>query len=96
MKKPKTFNMPPLFKRDKDMLSIINDPKKFQALKDVVDQAAKVSENLKHFKDLQTWYAYVITILPDFENSSNFKNQLETLVNEYCNESERDNTSEHG
>lgn len=78
------------------MLLIMNDPKKMKALKDVIDQAAKVSENLKHFKDLYTWYAYVITILPDFENSSNFKNQLETLINEYCNESERDNTPEHG
>lgn len=96
MKKPKQFSMPPLFKRDKDMLSIMNDPKKMKALKDVIDQAAKVSENLKHFKDLYTWYAYVITILPDFENSSNFKNQLETLINEYCNESERDNAPEHG
>ncbi len=96
MKKPKQFNMPPLFKRDKDLLSIINDQKKLNALKGVIDQAAKVSENLKHFKDLHTWYAYVITILPDFENSSNFKTQLETLINEYCNESERDNAPEHG
>lgn len=88
--------MPPLFKKDRDMLSIINSPEKMKALKEVVDQAAKVSENLKHFKDLQTWYAYVITILPDFENMSNFKNQLETLINEYCNESERNNTTEHG
>ena len=96
MKKPKQFKMPPLFKKDRDMMSIINNPAKMQALKEVVDQAAKVTENLKHFKDLQTWYAYVITILPDFENSSNFKNQLETLINEYCNESERDNSLEHG
>lgn len=96
MKKQKQFKMPPLFKKDRDMLSIINSPEKMKALKEVVDQAAKVSENLKHFKDLQTWYAYVITILPDFENMSNFKNQLETLINEYCNESERNNTTEHG
>lgn len=88
--------MPPLFKKDRDMLSIINSPEKMKALKEVVDQAAKVSENLKHFKDLRTWYAYVITILPDFENMSNFKNQLETLINEYCNESERNNAVEHG
>ena len=47
MKKPKQFSMPPLFKRDKDMLSIMNDPKKMKALKEVVDQAAKVSENIK-------------------------------------------------
>lgn len=96
MKKQKQFKMPPLFKKDRDMLSIINSPEKMKALKEVVDQAAKVSENLKHFKDLQTWYTYVITILPDFENMSNFKNQLETLINEYCNESERNNTVEHG
>lgn len=88
--------MPPLFKKDRDMLSIINSPEKMKALKEVVDQAAKVSENLKHFKDLQAWYAYVITILPDFENMSNFKNQLEALINEYCNESERNNTVKHG
>ena len=43
--------MPPLFKKDRDMLSIINSPEKMKALKEVVDQAAKVSENLKHFKD---------------------------------------------
>ena len=46
-KKHKLFKIPPLFKRDRDILSIANDPKKFAALKEVIDSATKVSEKLE-------------------------------------------------
>ena len=56
------FKMPPMFKRDKDLLSIANDPKKFNALKAVIDQATKMNENFKHFKNIHEWYCYVASI----------------------------------
>lgn len=87
-KKHKPFNIPPLFKRDKDLLSIANDPKKFAALKEVVDSAVKVSEKLETCKTLQEWFAIAETKLPDFANKTEFTKKLEKLVYEYSNESE--------
>ena len=44
------FKMPPLFRKEKDLFNIANDPKKLKALKEVVDQAAKVNEHFKYIK----------------------------------------------
>jgi hypothetical protein len=80
------FKMPPMFKRDKDLLSIANDPKKFNALKAVIDQAAKMNENFKHFKNIHEWYCYVETLIPEFEKKTEFTKKLEELVYEYYDE----------
>lgn len=88
-KKHKPFKIPPLFKRDRDLLSIANDPKKFTALKEVIDSAVKISENLETCKTLQEWLAVAETKLPDFTNKNEFTKKLENLVYEYSNESER-------
>lgn len=89
-----SFKMPPLFRKEKDFYSIVNDPKKLQALKAVVDQAAKVNDNFKHFKTIFEWYAYVETILPDFEKKKEFTEKLEKLIYEYSNESKGSDTIE--
>lgn len=80
--------MPPLFKKEKDFYGIVNDPKKLKALKDVVDQAAKVNNNLKNPKTLHEWLAYVTTIIPNFEKKNEFTEKLEALVYEYNDEQE--------
>ncbi len=90
-KKHKSFNMPPLFKRDKDLLAIANNPKKFTALKEVIDAAAKASEKMETCKTLREWFNAVEPRLPDFTNKTEFTQKLETLVYEYSDESERSN-----
>lgn len=90
-KKQKTFNLPPLFRRDRDILALANNPKKFAAFKDVIDTAAKVSENMQSCKTLKEWFAFVETKLPDFTNKEEFTQKLESLVYEYSNESENSN-----
>ena len=82
------FKMPPLFKKEKDLFGIVNDPKKLKALKEVVDQAAKVNEHLKEFKNIHEWLAYVTTLIPNFEKKNEFTEKLEALVYEYYDEQE--------
>ncbi len=89
-----SFKMPPLFRKEKDFYSIVNDPKKLQALKAVVDQAAKVNDNFKQFKTNFEWYAYVETIFPEFKKKKEFTEKLEKLIYEYSNESKRSDTIE--
>lgn len=87
-KKHKVFKIPPLFKSDRDLLSIANDPKKFAALRDVIDKAAGISEKFKQCKTLSEWLSVVVGLLPEFEKKSEFVQKLETLAYEYNNESE--------
>lgn len=87
--KKKTFKIPPLFNKEKDLYSIVNNPKKLEALKAVVNQAAKINENFKSFKTVFEWYAYVETLIPNFEKKQEFTEKLEKLVYEYTDESER-------
>ena len=90
-KKHKPFKIPPLFKRDKDLLSIVNNPKKLAALRDIVDTAAEVSEKIETCKTLQEWFSIAEARLPDFANKTEFTQKLEKLVYEYSNESEGSN-----
>lgn len=83
-----TYKLPPLFKKEKDLFNIANDPKKLKALKEVVDQAAKIGDNFKKFKDIHEWYCYVETLIPNFENKTEFTEKLEALVYEYYDEQE--------
>lgn len=83
-----TYKMPPLFKKEKDFYSIVNNPKKLQALKEVVDQASKVNSHLKDFKNVYEWFCFVETLIPNFEQKTEFIEKLEALVNEYHNEPE--------
>lgn len=83
-----SYKMPPLFKKEKDFYGIVNDPKKLKALKEVVEQAAKVNDNLKNFKNLHEWYCFVETLIPNFEQKTEFTKKLEALVYEYYNEPE--------
>lgn len=82
------FKMPPLFKKEKDLFRIANNPKKLEALKEVVDQAAKINNNLKNPKNLHEWLAYVTTLIPGFEKKNEFTEKLEALVYEYNDEQE--------
>lgn len=83
-----TYKMLPLFKKEKDFYSIVNNPKKLQALKEVVDQASKVNSHLKDFKNVYEWFCFVETLIPSFEQKTEFTEKLEALVNEYHNEPE--------
>lgn len=83
--------MPPLFKRDRDLLSIINDPSKMAALKNVVDSAKTVSENMKAPTTLEAWLESVRPQIPEISNKQEFTQKLETLVYEYSDESKRNN-----
>lgn len=83
--------MQPLFRRDKDLLSIINNPTKMAALKQVVDSAKTVSENMKKPNTLESWFASVCQQIPEISNKQEFTQKLEKLVYEYSDESERNN-----
>ena len=83
-----TYKLPPLFKKEKDFYGIVNDPKKLKALKEVVDQASKVNSHLKDFKNVYEWFCFVETLIPNFEQKTEFTEKLEALVNEYHNEPE--------
>lgn len=91
MRKHKPIKMPPLFKRDKDLLSIINNPTKMAALKSVVDSAKTVSENMKKPKTLESWLDVVRVQIPEISNKQEFTQKLERLVYEYSDEPERNN-----
>lgn len=94
MKKHKPVKMQPLFRKEKDYLKAINNPKTLAALKDMVAQANHVTDNIVHPKNLNDWMVYVISILPKFETDTEFCEKLKELVNEYSNESKGSNTSE--
>lgn len=81
------IKMPPLFKRERDLLSIANNPQKLKALKEVIDQTAKINENIKNFKNIHEWFCYVETLIPNFDQKTEFTKKLEALVYEYYNES---------
>ena len=83
-----TYKMPPLFRKEKDLFNIANDPKKLKALKEVVDQAAKVNEHFKKFNNINEWYSYVETLIPNFAKKNEFTEKLEALVYEYNDEQE--------
>lgn len=85
--KKKTFKLPPLFKKEKEFLSIANNPQKLNELKNIVNQAVKINEKFKSFKTLFEWYAYCETLIPEFEKKSEFTKKLEELIYEYTNES---------
>lgn len=91
MKKHKPFKIQPLFRRDKDLLSIMNDPTKLAVLKEVVDSAKTVSENMKKPKTLESWYAAVVQQIPEISKKQEFTQKLEELVYEYSNEPKRNN-----
>ena len=82
------FKMPPLFKKEKDLFSIANDPKKLNALKEVIDKATKINENFKKFKNIHEWYCYIETLIPNFEKKKEFTEKLEALIYEYYDEQE--------
>lgn len=94
MKKHKPVKMQPLFRKEKDYLKAINNPKTLAALKDMMAQANHVTDNIVHPKNLNDWMVYVISILPKFETDAEFCEKLKDLVNEYSNESKGSNTSE--
>ena len=87
-----TYKMPPLFKKENARRTVqtqlVNNPKKLQALKEVVDQASKVNSHLKDFKNVYEWFCFVETLIPNFEQKTEFTEKLEALVNEYHNEPE--------
>ena len=83
-----SFKIPPLFKKEKEFYSIVNNPTKFKALMEVVDKAAQVNEHFKNFKSVQEWSFYVETLLPEFDKKEEFINKLEELVDEYSDEQE--------
>lgn len=85
--------MQPLFRRERDMLSIVNNPEKLKKLAEIVNQASKTSENLKKCDDLKGWFAYTTQLLPEtFKKREEFISKLSELINEYNNESERNDT----
>lgn len=87
MKKHANFKMPPLFRKEKDMINIVNNPEKLKKLAEVVAKAHSTSENLKKFDDIIGWFGYVSQLLPnDFKKKEEFVFKLEELVNEYSNE----------
>lgn len=97
MKKKKPIVLPPLFRKERDMMGIVNNPEKLKKLADVVAQAQTTVDNLKKCDDLRSWMAYTIQLLPQtFEKREEFITKLSELVDEYCNEPERNDTTELG
>lgn len=86
MKKKKSIVMPPLFRKEKDMMGIVNNPDKLKALAEIVAQANKVTDTIKECKDMTTWHSYVVSLVPQFEKREEFITKLNELVNEYCDE----------
>lgn len=95
MKKKKPIVLPPIFRKEKDMIGIVNNPEKLKKLAEAVAQAHATSENLKKCTDMRAWLAYTIQLLPDsFEQKDEFILKLNELINEYCNEPERNDATE--
>lgn len=94
MKKHKPIKMQSLFRKEKDYLKVISNPKTLETLKEMVNQSKQVTDNIVHPKNLNDWMVYVISILPKFETDTEFCEKLKDLVNEYSNESKGSNTPE--
>lgn len=102
MKKKKLFKSPAIenllkTKKEKDILSIINDPKKMQAVLELGKAASKLQENISNTNSLEEWAAKVIKLLPhNFENKGEFALAFMEFVNEYRNKSERNDSTDCG
>lgn len=94
MKKHKPIKSQPLFRKEKEYLKVINNPKKMEQLKAVIDSALKTQQNIVHPETLDSWLVYVLSILPKFEKDVEFTAKLGELVNEYSNERKGSDTVE--
>lgn len=94
MKKHKPIKSQPLFRKEKEYLKVINDPKKLEQLKMMVDSAVKVQNKMTKPETLNDWLVYVLSILPKLENEIEFTEKLGELVNEYSNERKGSDTVE--
>lgn len=85
MKKHKTFKMQPLFRRDKDLLAIINSKDGL----DKVKELAQITNNMQKTvsiaaKDLIEWQDKACALLPnDFKQNKQFLTELSNLVARY-------------
>ena len=85
MKKHKTFKMQPLFRRDKDLLAIINSKDGL----DKVKELAQITNNMQKTvsiaaKDLIEWQDKACALLPnDFKQNKQFLTELSKLVARY-------------
>lgn len=85
MKKHKPFKMQPLFRRDKDLLAIINSKDGL----DKVKELAQITNNMQKTvsiaaKDLIEWQDKACALLPnDFKQNKQFLTELSNLVARY-------------
>lgn len=94
MKKHKPIKSQPLFRTEKEYLKVINNPKKLEQLKAMVESAVKTQNKIAHPETLDAWLVYVLSILPKFEKENEFTEKLGDLVNEYSNERKGSDTVE--
>lgn len=92
MKKHKSIKLQPLFKKEKEYLKIINNPKKMAELKDLADNINLSTNKITQPTNLNDWLIYVTSILPKFEKETEFLEKLGELVNEYSDEREGNNS----
>lgn len=94
MKKHKSIKIQPIFKKEKEYLKVINNPKKMAELKELMETISSTTEKMTQPTNLSNWLMYVTSILPKFEKETEFLEKLGELVNEYSDERERNNTAE--
>lgn len=94
MKKHKSIKIQPIFKKEKEYLKVINNPKKMAELKELMETISSTTEKMTQPTNLSNWLMYVTSILPKFEKETEFLEKLGELVNEYSDERERNNTTE--
>lgn len=94
MKKHKSIKIQPIFKKEKEYLKVINNPKKMAELKELMETISSTTEKMTQPTNLSNWLMYVTSILPKFEKETEFLEKLGELVNEYSDEREGNNTAE--
>lgn len=100
MKKKKVLQSPNLqhmFRREKDLLSIINNPKKMEAVLELGRAANKLERNLTATESLDEWTMKVLQLLPanmTSEEKEDFGAKLMEFVNGYRSESERNDSTD--
>ena len=99
MKKKKLIKTPSLASlfpsKEKDILAIVNDPKKMQAVLELGRAASNLQENLTNSSSLQEWAEKVLLILPsNMNDKEDFAIKFMEFVNGYRSESKRNDSTD--
>lgn len=84
MKKKKTPKLPPIFRKEKEMIKFLNDPDGVKRLIQLTEKTQEIKPiELKKATSLVDWMTMCIPFLPDDFVGTDFSTELALLVEKY-------------